>query len=222
MSSGFGSGYIKGILNSPEEYLQLVFDLITIGSHSINPYAESDEDNLSLSDSFYQLTEKDAEKYLGIMFPWSRPPPKDPSGWYTEEEMNYIEEQEEKYSESIEPLKLSDLTLSTESEFPQPENFPIAIHWCWEDTFDRWGDVVARSFSWVSLSQNIFQNSVSEPVRKHTLWTQRYGPLYEYCCEMEEFMNGNNYQYDNPDTNAIIQAQSKLLKEKWGLKDETE
>lgn len=55
------------VVNSEKEYLQLIRDCITIGVRVVNPNAEGDSDDQSVSDSFETLSPEVARDYLGYV-----------------------------------------------------------------------------------------------------------------------------------------------------------
>ncbi len=142
------------VVNSEKEYLQLIRDCIIVGVRVINPNAEGDSDDQSISDSFETLSPEVARDYLGYVIDFDDDSEEE---YFMENEFDsaYIEERE---------------------DTPKSSDYPIFIHWYWLDDYDRTGSVKIRNFQFYSLKnmKNAFSGEQSILKTDRDLWESKY------------------------------------------------
>ena len=160
------------IVNSEEEYLDLIADLSRYGLHQPNLYAkDADEDGMSVCDSFIRLSPNMAEDYLGVRdYKWEVTVETDEDG--KEWEVEPLCEEG--------PLNRSSLHFCPELQkyllTPKQEDYPIFIMWEWADDFDRMGSIKTRYFDWISLAAIPYSHKDEYSILKQQaiLWQDRY------------------------------------------------
>lgn len=91
------------------------------------------------------------------------------------------------------PLKEASADLD---EWPEPELneevsdaslYPMLLMYEYYDSFDRFGNVKARYFDWVSLSQvkQSHTNGISYLRATHSLWVETYADEYKEMCKKQ-------------------------------------
>jgi hypothetical protein len=173
------------IVNSEEEYLDLIADLSKYGVHELNQFAEPDENGMALSDSFNRLPPHIAEEYLGVRdYKWE----------VTTEVGDDGREWEVEPSAGEGPLKRETLHFCPELQnyvtTPKPEDFPILIMWEWGDDHDRCGPVKTRYFDWIGMSRipNSHQDGSTIVKKKFDLWWKNFGDRFKEYLEAERKM----------------------------------
>lgn len=176
-------------VNSEQEYLELVHDLLLYGEHypcQGLDHSPLDADGLSLFDQFDTIPTDIASEYLGVttLAPEQREP--------------YLEEDEEGTEWQVELDSIgtkfnsqtgqwdfisAPLYLNPESryEHPQEKDYPVVIEWTWSDDFDRLGSVKIRMFDWFSIAslEESHIDGQTNIKRKAILWKERYQEKYD-------------------------------------------
>lgn len=156
------------IVNSEEEYLDLIAHFSKYGKHVPNRYANADEDGMSVCDRFERLPAGIAEEYLGVRdYEWEVTIEKDENGEEWEVEPTCGEGPLNRDTLHICPELVKDYRLLV----PTAKDYPILIMWDWDEDFDRWGAVNTRYFDWISVSSI---PSVASIMGKINLWLERY------------------------------------------------
>jgi hypothetical protein len=147
-------------VQSEQEYLQLAADLMEFGLHQHNPYKRGpDWAKYSPVDTLTRLP-IDALCYLGL------------TKWDDEEECEV-------------ELQVAD---RVEADYPAPafEDYPVLVHWHWEDDQDRMGRVTMRYHYWYSEAKipAAVQDGVSAVKQTYDLFMQHCGDGYAEWCDM--------------------------------------
>lgn len=162
---------IARIINSEQEYLNLIADAIEFGTHRPNRYADPDADGMSISDSFDPLPVEVIYEYLGVYPEHLQLPDRvyeeiDEDGKVCEASYSHIDKWEKEYRNTLKVFP--DTTYVT----PKQEDYPIMVYWHWDDGFDRFGKVTERFFLWWSLKELTDPNFSLEKIRK--LWEDKF------------------------------------------------
>lgn len=160
------------IINSENEYLDLISGIVNVGLHRPNRFMPPDEDGMSKVDSFEKFDIYDVYKYLGA-YTKERPPGslvKSEGGFEYYEGGEFSGEEYRNRFINRENLKLHydhDQLL-----VPRSPDYPIIICWSWYDSFDRTGKITERLFWWESLKS--VETGASFIYDKANLWNSKY------------------------------------------------
>jgi len=172
------------IVNSEQEYLDLIADLSRYGLHKPNPYAhDPDQEGMSVVDSFLTLPSEISEEYLGVRdYKWETTVEVDENG----------DEWEVEPGPGTGPLDRSALHFCPELQenlvTPETKDYPILIMWDWGDDFDRFGAVKTRYFDWISMAEIPFSHKDGSTTVKQRaeLWRERYAGKFKELCRLDE------------------------------------
>lgn len=179
------------IVNSEEEYLDLIADAIDYGRHCPNQYAHKiDTRGMSLSDSFQRLSIEDVNEYTGFcnsdLDPGESREYIDEEGKVWDEEEHPVRVTRETYLQKNYKVIRKNMRLTTGKYdsnllLPTKEDYPILLIWNWEDSFDRCGDITTRVFLWLPLNKVERSHIMgrSKFKRDAVAWRRRYMKQYQ-------------------------------------------
>ncbi len=179
---------IELIVDSEENYFDLICDLNKYGMIDHNRHIDSDKDRMSVMNKFNILPIDIIEDYLYITD-------------FISEEKIYIKDNKEWIEETLrpdKPLNKSKMRFIPEHEglIPSKKDYPILITWDWRDDLDRGGKIKTRYFDWRSINKiknsHIRKNrSIIKAIKQ--LWNRRYKRKEEefiiYCKERQDRIN---------------------------------
>lgn len=194
---------ITRLINSEEEYLELIADAIEFGIHAPNPFVEPerrDEDGLSSADSFSCIPAEELYCLLGVYLS-DEPLPDTLLKEWEEDDMSW--EEHASHFHKWKPEYRGKLKVFPDNPYvhvPKPEDYPIIIDWFWIDDWDRMGNIKQRTFQWWSLKE--LEKKPERTIRQtRELWESKFAAvLEEYAKRQEE-----RYAKERESKNNIVE-----------------